>query len=189
MEVEKPEFEVMLDLETMGVDYNAAVVSIGAVKFNPRGAIGVLGNPKQENYQHFYRTILLQSLSENDFKFDGSTVAFWLGQDEEARKALLANAQPLDTVLSAFWEWYGPTSVPTWGNGAGFDNVILRNAFVKLAGLCPFKFYHDRCYRTLRSLFPDVQYVKPALAHHALQDAEAQAIHLQKLFNRINFSG
>jgi hypothetical protein len=189
MQSDKPLFDVMLDIETMGVGPNAAVASIGAVKFNPRGAIGVLGNPQEENYQHFHRTVLLQSLSDSEFQFDGATVAFWLEQNDEARAALLADAQPLDTVLSAFWDWYGPTSVPTWGNGAGFDNVILRNAYTKLAGVCPFKFYHDRCFRTMKALFPDVQYVKPTLAHHALQDAEAQAIHLQKLFNRINFSG
>lgn len=189
MESEKPKFEVMLDLETMGVDYNAAIVSIGAVKFDPMGDIGMLGVPGDTEYKHFHRTVLLKSLSDAEFKFDGSTVHFWLEQNDEARLALLADAQPLDTVLSAFWEWYGPTSVPTWGNGAGFDNVILRNAYTKLYGVNPFKFYHDRCFRTMKSLFPDVPYVKPAIAHHALSDAEAQAVHLQKLFNRINFKG
>ena len=53
----------------------------------------------------------------------------------------------------------------------------------------PFRFTHDRCFRTMKALFPDVPYLLPTVAHDALQDAIAQAFHLQKLFNRINFGG
>lgn len=181
--------EVMLDLETMSVESHAAVVSIGAVKFDPRGDIGVLGDPSNPDYVPFHQNVELYSLEEAGFHFSGQTIKWWLEQSDEARKALVSEPVDIGTALARFFLWFGDTSLPTWGNGAGFDNVILRNAYHKLGAQCPFKFAHDRCFRTMKALFPDVPYIAPVVAHDALQDAEAQAMHLQKLYNRINFKG
>lgn len=181
--------EVMLDLETLSLASNAAVVSIGAVKFDPHGKIGTLGDPSKPEYAHFYQTVELHSLSEAEFHFDGKTIGWWLSQGDAARLALQTDPVNIATALSKFYLWFGDESLPTWGNGAGFDNVLLRNAYQRLGGTCPFNYYHDRCFRTMKALFPDVPFVAPVVAHHALQDAEAQAVHLQKLFNRINFKG
>jgi exodeoxyribonuclease VIII len=182
--------EVMLDIETMSTQSNAAILSIGAVKFDPRGDIGMLGVPNDPEYQHFYVTIDLASCVNAELHVEGRTVMWWLDQSVEARAALRAEPHyDLDSALSRFFVWFGPESLPTWANGAGFDNVILRNAYEKLGGISPFKFYDDRCFRTIKALFPDMQYVKPKLQHHALEDAIAQATHLQKLFNRINTKG
>jgi DNA polymerase III epsilon subunit-like protein len=181
--------EVMLDLETLSIRHDAAIVSIGAVKFDPYGNIGQLGDPDNAEYKPFYMTIdMHDSVNVHGFHVDGQTVKWWLSDQvtNEARNALQVDAYPLDVVLSHFWQWFGPESLPTWGNGANFDNAILRTAFEKLGGVCPFKFYHDRCFRTVKALLKDVVYVKPTLAHHALSDAEAQAIHLQKLYNFLN---
>lgn len=177
---------VMLDLETLSIQPDAAIISIGAVKFDPCGDIGRLGDPSNTKYKPFYANIDFHSVvSEHGFRADGATVRWWMSDQvsQAARDSLFKDPMPLEVVLSNFWEWYGPESVPTWGNGANFDNTILRTAFEKLGATCPFKFYHDRCFRTVKALFPSVEYVKPVLAHHALSDAEAQAIHLQKLFN------
>lgn len=178
--------EVMLDLETLSVQPDAAIISIGAVKFDPRGAPGLLGDPTNNDYAHFYANINLHSVvTEHGFTVDGATVQWWMSDkvSAEARGSLFTNAMDIDEALGAFWAWYGHESLPTWGNGAGFDNVILRRAFDKLHGACPFKFYHDRCFRTLKELYPDVVYVKPELAHNALSDAIAQAEHVQRIFN------
>lgn len=181
--------QVMIDLETMGIDSHAPIVAIGAVKFDPHGQIGQLGDPNNPEYQHFHQRIELHSLSEAGFTFGGNTIKWWLQQGEEARTALLTDPVDIASALSRFYLWYGEVSVPTWGNGAGFDNVILRNAYERLGGVCPFKFRDDRCYRTIRSLHPDIPYTAPKVAHDAMEDAAAQAVHLQKLFNRINFKG
>ncbi len=173
--------EVMVDLETLSVESNAAIISIGAVKFDMFGSIGTLGDPADPEYKHFYQTIEMHSLTDAGFHVEGSTVAWWMEQSDEARKALLTDPVDVGTALSRFYAWFGEVSLPTWGNGAGFDNVILRNAFQKLGGHCPFKFSHDRCFRTMKSLRPILPYVGPLVAHNALQDAEAQAMHLQKL--------
>jgi hypothetical protein len=178
--------ECMLDLETLSIKHNAAIISIGAVKFDPADSIGQLGDPNNPEYKPFHMTIdMFDVVTNHKFHVDGQTVKWWMGDNvsNEARAAVLLDAQPLEVVLQAFWQWYGPESIPTWGNGANFDNAILRNAYEEVAGVCPFKFYHDRCFRTMKAMFPGVVYVKPTLAHHALSDAEAQAVHLQKLYN------
>lgn len=185
--------EVMLDLETMSIESDAAIVSIGAVKFDPLGPIGTLGNAADPEYQHFHAAVEMYSLEEAGFRFGGKTISWWLGQPDAVRQALLgteeAPPQHIGSVLSAFYRWFGDVSLPTWGNGAGFDNVILRNAYQRLGGVAPFKYVDDRCFRTIKALFPDVPFAKATLQHNALEDAMAQAVHLQKLFNRINFKG
>ena len=183
---ESSKMEVMLDLETLSTENNAAIISIGAVKFDPRATVGELNNSADKDYVHFYCNVEFHSLSCEEFHIEGRTVQWWMEQKEEARASLFTDPIDIQTALGKFWTWYGTESLPTWGNGAGFDNVILRNAYHKFGGVAPFDFYHDRCFRTLKSLFPDVLYVKPTLAHNALSDAEAQAIHLQKLFNFIH---
>jgi len=180
--------EVMLDLETLSIKANAAIISIGAVKFDPYDKIGQLGDGNAPEYKPFYMTIDMYDVVSNwKFHVDGQTVKWWMSDkvSPEARAAVLLDAQPLEEVLQKFWQWYGPESMPTWGNGTNFDNAILRNAYEEVASVCPFKFYHDRCFRTMKAVLHDVPYVKPTLAHHALSDAEAQAIHLQKLYNFI----
>lgn len=177
--------EVMLDLETLSTRPNSVILSIGAVKFSPTAEIGTLGDPDDEDYKPFHRTVdMRDSLQYPGFHVEGATLQWWLGEhvSNAARLAVMQDSAPLDVILSAFWDWYGWESKPTWGNGAGFDNVILRNAYTIRDGACPFKYHHDRCFRTFKALFPTVEYIKPALAHHALSDAEAQAIHVQKLY-------
>ena len=39
-----------------------------------------------------------------------------------------------------------------WGNGAGFDNTLLRQAYEVNSREVPWAFRHDRCFRTLRGL-------------------------------------
>lgn len=182
--------EVMLDLETMSSNSNASIVSIGAVKFHPRGMMGTLGDMTNPEYKPFYCTVDLASCIDAGMHVSGSTIDWWLQQEKAAQTALQSEPHySIEKALGEFWIWFGPESLPTWGNGADFDCIILHNAYNLLHGVAPFKFWHHRCFRTLKSLFPDVPYVKPVLAHHALSDAEAQAIHLQKLFNFINFKG
>jgi exodeoxyribonuclease VIII len=178
--------EVMLDIETMSVRSNAAIVAIGAVKFDPRGPVGELGDPNDPEYQHFHVSVDLGSCIEAELHVEGRTVMWWMDQSNEARAVLRADPNlPLDHALSRFFVWFGQTPMPTWGNGAGFDNVIVRNAYDQLGGVAPFRFYDDRCFRTMKALAPNIPYVKPLVPHNALEDAKAQAVHLQKVFAQL----
>lgn len=176
--------DVMIDVETMSVRHDAAIVAIGAVKFDRRAHIGVLTDPDNPEYKHFYCTIELESCMEAGLRVDGPTINWWLLQSDEARATLREEPHfDLQQALGEFWNWYGPNSLMTWGNGM-LDCATIRNAYLAFHGVTPFNFRHERCYRTMREEYPDVPFVEPKLKHHALQDAIAQAVHIQKLSQR-----
>lgn len=162
--------QIMLDIETMGNGSRAAVIAIGAVAFDLNGV-----------HAKFYAQCSLESSVALGMEMDTSTVLWWLSQSDAARAAFKGNesADPVEEVLRLFsWFCMEHNVSGMWGNGATFDNVIMSNAY-KLAGLeQPWKFWHDRCYRTVKSLYPDVKLARVGTHHNAVDDAESQAVHL-----------
>lgn len=174
---------IMIDIETMGIETNSALISLGAVRFDPHATVG-------EVIDSFYVAIDLTSSVNAGLKISPSTVMWWMNKDRDAaREQLLSeNHVDIESALIGFADWYGPESLPTWGNGATFDNVIVANA-MKLCGLpVPWKYYHERCFRTLKNLVPLVNAVpQPAgVAHHALYDALYQTYQTQMIFKKLD---
>ncbi len=165
---------VMLDLETLGKGDRAAIISIGAVKFDPAG-VGVESG--------FYVNVDAESAQAYGLQIDASTVMWWLHADREvARRALLESTPVgLAEALDGFADWFGTDSLPTWGNGATFDNIITRNAFAAVGRDLPWKFWDDRCYRTLKNLAPALKLERVGTYHNALDDATSQALHMQAI--------
>lgn len=164
--------DVMLDLETMGNNPQAAIVAVGAVGFNSH--TGQLGSK-------FYSTVDLESSVASGGVMDAATVTWWMKQGDVARTALLVNTLTIAEVLSRFSRWinenFEARSVRVWGNGAAFDNVILASAYKNCHMPPPWKYYNDRCYRTLKGMHPDVKIVRGGTYHNALDDAVSQAEH------------
>jgi hypothetical protein len=158
---------VMVDLETLGNGSNAVITSIGAAKFN---TVGVTDS--------FMAHIDPESCVAAGLNMDVSTVLWWMKQSDAARGAFTQKGQPLHIALEEFAAWF-PKDACLWGNGATFDNVILSNAYKAVEQKTPWPYWGDRCYRTVKNLFPDVK--APAfvgVAHNALDDAVHQARHL-----------
>jgi DNA polymerase III epsilon subunit-like protein len=164
--------DIMLDLETMGNGQDAAIVAIGAVAFDADR----LG-------ESFYVAIDLQSSVAEGGVMDASTVIWWLQQSDIARTEITAPAHQftLLTALSMFTEFANDhgKDVRIWGNGAAFDNVILRRAYQRAGIEAPWRYSRDRCYRTVAGMCPDIKIDRTGGTHHnALDDAIAQARHL-----------
>ena len=180
---------IMLDLETMGVGPNAAIVAIGAVEFvlpvkESMATVGRIGEITRE----FYRTVDLQSSVDAGGVIDPSTVMWWLEQSDEARAELTREAgrENIAGALQLFREWLGGRDCLIWGNGASFDNVILGSAYTKLSGIdfVPWKFRNNRCYRTVKALNKHIPADEVGgVAHNAVDDAKYQALHLIKIYN------
>lgn len=158
---------VMVDLETLGNGSNSAIIALGAVEFDP--TTGELG-------REFYENIDAQSCVDFGLQMDVSTVMWWMQQSDEARAAFKKGGVSLPVVLAQFEGWL-PHDAVVWGNGASFDNVILSNAYRKTHGEQPWKFWNDRCYRTLKTLRPDIPFIRGGTHHNALDDAKTQAVH------------
>ena len=159
---------VMLDLETMGTNPNAPVLAIGAVFFDRTGH-----NPDDK----FYQTIMLESSMAMGGVIDPATVIWWMRQNIDARKQLTTATNLLVPVLLEFSAWVKRPNVVVWGNGADFDNVILKQAYYNARLDLPWGRYNNRCYRTLKNLVPHVSIERLGTHHNALDDAVSQAEH------------
>lgn len=162
--------DIMLDLETMGNGSRAAIIAIGAVAFDHTGV-----------KDSFYAQVNLESSMRVGMECDASTVMWWMQQSEQAREAFKDNdkAVALCQALVAFSEFCQRNNVTgMWGNGAAFDNAILSSAYRLCRMPQPWKFWNDKCYRTIKSFYPGVQLVRKGTHHNALDDARSQAEHL-----------
>lgn len=162
---------VMIDLETLSTDNDAAIVSIGAVMFDNL-TIG----------SEFYITIDAESCEKLGLTISASTVKWWMSQ--ENKTDTFKGTCSLPTALVALSDWL-PDDVKVWCNGVDFDSVILTNAYKACGLILPWKYYNSRCYRTVKNLAPDIALKRIGLAHNALDDAMSQANHLANICNVI----
>lgn len=168
---------VMLDLETLASKaLNAAIVSIGAVKFDPDAAFDPVTCEK------FYQIIDLEDAMKYG-RVEADTLKWWFKQSLEARAIFDQEfAVTLDEALLGFNEWYGPdNSLPIWGNGATFDNVVLTSAYAATGIDRPWNYRADRCFRTIKNILPPVDAPDYGVKHNALDDAMAQTLWLLKI--------
>ena len=182
---------IMMDLETLGTVPGCVGLSIGACQFHPdRGHIST----------EFYAVISLEDSLANLLATDPDTEEWWSRQSAEAQAVLHEARHPkarkLADVLEEFNLWQkdiGPkSSLRMWGNGADFDNPILRVMY-DCAKVKPYAgSYGGRCYRTVKNLdelfgfdFRFHKLERQGTHHNALDDAKSQAHHLMREVARI----
>lgn len=162
--------QVMLDLETLGTRPGSVIVSIGAVKFD-----------HQKIFSEFYQLIDAADAQRCGLVLDAETVMWWLKRDEAARMEIADTVSvPLVQALQSFSHWLGDDA-EVWGNGASFDNVLLASAYKQIQMPVPWKFWNDRCYRTMKDLHPGIKMEREGTHHNALDDARSQAKHLIRI--------
>ncbi|MDP3972150.1 MAG: 3'-5' exonuclease [Candidatus Nanopelagicales bacterium] len=182
----------MLDLETMGNGPTAAIVAIGACEFDPHGADPGMGFPDVPVTSTFYQRVDLESSVQAGLTMDVSTVLWWMQQSDDARQQTFQRGGAgLYDAINQFAGFVNNVSgcnregVAVWGNGATFDNVIIRSAFKACDTEAPWSFRNDRCYRTVVNLLPEDRrpaFERSGTSHNALDDAVTQARHLQKVY-------
>lgn len=160
---------VMVDLETMSLSPNAAILSIGAVEFGSEG----LG-------EEFYARIRLDSAMREGGEVSASTIMWWLQQSDAARAEFAKPACAINHALEDFSTYLSTIGnvdeICVWGNGAAFDNVVLASAYHRLGWTMPWKYWNDRCFRTVKCLLPQEELPpREGTHHHALDDAKYQA--------------
>lgn len=180
------DIDVMMDLETLGKVPGSKILSIGAVVFSARG----LGPEFYIEINRDYQSTLTE---------DPDTLAWWAKQAPEVRDRLLAPSPSkpyLSSALFDYNEWLeslarqsleGPGNLLMWGNGAAFDNALMNVAIARSSGpkIPAWSYRNDRCYRTLKSLRPDIPFVPFGTHHNALDDAKGQALHAVELMKAL----
>lgn len=168
---------VMIDLETMSLKPDAAILSIGAVVFDTfTGQI----------VAEFEQNVQLSSCKELGLRVDESTEAWWAKQERDLRDALTRDAIPINAALARLRYWIldgviDHNEIIPWSNGAGFDIPILENAFAACGIAAPWMFYNISCYRTLKRLYRSIRIEFEGTKHNALHDARHQARHLMEV--------
>lgn len=174
---------LMIDLEIMGKNPDAPIISIGAIFFDPQ--TGDMG-------PEFSKTIDLETAGG---VIDRDTIKWWLKQSREAQSAILTDEIPLDDALLQLREFIAENSgeffVQVWGNGANFDNVILRRSYERQGIPCPWHYHNDRDVRTIVELGKAIDFdARTAIPfegerHNALDDARHQAKYVSAIWQKL----
>ncbi|EJV7213430.1 3'-5' exoribonuclease [Escherichia coli] len=174
---------LMIDLETMGKNPDAPIISIGAIFFDPQ--TGDMG-------PEFSKTIDLETAGG---VIDRDVIKWWLKQSREAQSAIMTDEIPLDDALLQLREFIAEHSgeffVQVWGNGANFDNTILRRSYERQGIPCPWRYYNDRDVRTIVELGKAIDFdARTAIPfegerHNALDDARYQAKYVSAIWQKL----
>ncbi|PBR35839.1 exodeoxyribonuclease VIII [Escherichia coli] len=174
---------LMIDLETMGKNPDAPINALAGKFFDP--ATGEMG-------PEFSKTIDLETAGG---VIDRNTIKWWLKQSREAQSAILTDEIPLDDALLQLREFIDENSgeffVQVWGNGANFDNVILRRSYERQGIPCPWRYTNDRDVRTIVALGLVMDFDARSVItfegerHNALHDARYQAKYVSAIWQKL----
>ncbi|MCQ6981423.1 3'-5' exonuclease [Escherichia coli] len=156
---------------------------------NSTGKISPVIAAIHREYKQTWKTLddeLAYALWPGDVEvIDRDTIKWWLKQSREAQSAIMTDEIPLDDALLQLREFIDENSgeffVQVWGNGANFDNTILRRSYERQGIPCPWRYYNDRDVRTIVELGKAIDFdARTAIPfegerHNALDDARYQA--------------
>jgi hypothetical protein len=170
---------ISFDLETFGTRPGCALRSIGAVFFDPHSMkIGA----------EFYANISEESCRVAGLHIDPETVAWWSKQSQQARDALAVNPLTVTEAAVKFDDWWRKNGgIFVWSHGANFDEPIWSAAMHAVGRKVPWKFWDSRCTRTAYDLagFDPRSVRRSGTYHNALDDAQHQALCVQKAYAKV----
>jgi hypothetical protein len=173
--------DIMLDLETLDTKPNCVILSIGAVRFDPKG-MGIVEKLElkptiEEQTELYNRTI------------DEETIKWWATQSPDAMEEAFSEVGrlPFKTCLEILYKFCWNRRA-VWSNGAGFDIVALETGFRNVDLAIPWPYYNARDTRTLFDItgvsLRDKKY-GTRTTHKAVEDAEHQAIVVQDAYRKL----
>ena len=174
---------IMLDTETLGLDGNAIILSIGAVAFTHTSCgWDSFGN-------EFYTDINPESFPGS---VDISTIKWWMEQCAKGTPAPVSGVLTLPESMGLFNEWLlracdnNPKRLVVWANGTDFDLPKITNAY-KLCGVkVPWGYNSVRDARTIFKTFSTYGIKPPEInKHDALADARWQTEYLISILNNL----
>jgi len=154
---------VMIDIETLGIEPGAAILSVGACAFD-RDGVG----------ETLHRSVGLQHCQAAGLEIDAETLQWWLDQDDAAAVELITTGAPLTNVLQSLRAFCDGAD-EVWANSPKFDMAHLEAAYEAVGAEPPWDFHELRDVRTLRALPGAVELEQDGTEHDALDDAVHQA--------------
>jgi DNA polymerase III epsilon subunit-like protein len=169
----------MIDLESVSQRQNAAIISIGAVKF---------GDGKL--FDEFYCVISPQSCVDAGLHVEQKTLEWWATKPKEARVVLtdaIKNGLPLKEALQKLSDFLITKNIEVWAQGICYDIGRLEHAYDAVGLPYPWEFWNIYDARTIDRLCPrtedDKKLALEGVYHNALDDAKTQAKRLMSLLD------
>lgn len=158
---------VMIDIETLGLENDAVITSIGAVIFNENGVI----------LEEFYCDLNIQEQLNKGRTVTAYTLQWYL---ENNLNFKIDITEDLIFVLGQFHNWLKSFHVNrVWANGVCFDIVKLESLFKQYYPCSKlWEFWQVNDLRTIVSLYPECR--QTINTHNALEDAKNQVQWLMK---------
>jgi hypothetical protein len=168
--------DVMLDLETLGTRHDALIIQIGACYFDRN--TGEIGLGFSANTDAGEMT--------DEFTIDLSTIKWWFGQSDTARKLVTEAPIPMVDALIGLSQFLHKPDITIWSH-ATFDIPILVNAFETAGIKFPVPFRNMRDIRTLMDLSQHrSETPRDGMHHNALDDAKYQAMYCSEAMKKLN---
>ena len=168
---------LMIDLETLATTPNAAILTIGACKFDPHGT---------DIHSTYYERIVLETQESYGRLINEDTLGWWSQQDPQIQEDAFGEGDDRIDLRDAMKKLYtfglGTTNV--WSHGSIFDVVIIEDICRSFQQAVTWKFWEVRDTRTLFDL-ADVS-VRIEGKHNALTDAVAQSKAVQESYAKLN---
>jgi|14_taG_2_1085336.scaffolds.fasta_scaffold08161_2 exodeoxyribonuclease VIII len=157
--------DAMLDIETLGVDPGAAILSAGVVYFNP-----------STGKTHDEELFLFDPRQQPERSIEYGTMIWWMNQTREAqahwRDSQFPNLQTEIARFVKFCKKHG--DVTWWACGPHFDFVMMESLLKQQGTPAPWKFWKLRDTRTLRDLIDVSRLPANANAHNPIADCKRQ---------------
>jgi hypothetical protein len=173
----------MIDIESLDTSPYCVILTIGAVRFDPKG-MGIVEKlelrPTIEEQTEKYNRVI------ND-----DTLRWWSTQSEAAQEEALGDRDriPFKECMDRLYKFCWNRRA-VWSNGASFDCVVMETAWRQLDMRIPWPFYTVRDTRTLYEVagvkLKDGGHVT---THKAVEDAERQAIVVQDAYRKFIKAG
>jgi len=174
---------IMIDIETLGTQSNSVITEIAAVIFD-------IETGKTGSSIHLF--VDPQSCVDIGLKANMDTIMWWMEQDDSARKNFATpDKMRIESALSRLSAWikvYCEDEVIPWGNSARFDLGLLSDAYNAVNRDIPWKFWNERCLRTLVSFKPSVKDFTSftGTRHNAIDDCKHQIKYCVETYKSLN---
>lgn len=193
---------VMTDVETVGRKPGCAILSIGAIRFNPFES-DPLKRKQIEKRHRFYVAINNLDSSNLGFSSDPDTMRWWKRQPiwqqlsmeiMTSEHSVAQSAEQFSNFLNAGRQ--NGKELRLWANSPSFDIAILRAMYERVGAILPVSYREEMDFRTVMELAYPVRSDRPARpdvidglpAHHALGDSHSQAELLMGAMDRIRIN-
>lgn len=178
---------VVLDIETLSTEHNAAIIQIGACVPNfDKQYVSIEADYAFEATIRYEDTLVW--VKDGLLDMSDSTMKWW--ETQPTRTQVFSGQTSYIGALEMFRDWVTSLGIPIaiWGNSPAFDCSILEHSCKVFNVEVPWEFRNERDFRTLKALFPMTSQ-EAALTlseleakHTALGDARYEARILDYLY-------